>query len=283
MFTILFLLLILLQRAIIYYDSTSVETPEVEQLQSIPHSVLVVGIVRDIAAPLRYNIMRMMKISPIFQSYQMFIYENDSSDGTVEVLREAQERYGANRFRFTSQQKIDPYLAVTYSRTDRYEKMAAFRNQYIQELRKAEYNHVDYVMVFDFDTVGMFSCAQLIRAFQEKEWDALFGMAQINHYPKKDPLYRLTHLQTGYDSLAFVSMGGVSGKTLRPIIEDDDPLLQVKSAFNGLAIYPRDILMKVEYSGRGKCEHIRLHEDMWRLGHTRTFIAPYLTWCHNFN
>jgi hypothetical protein len=181
-------------------------------------------------------------------------------------------------------------LAIQYTKVERYEKMANFRNKYIDELRKPEYDHVDYIMVFDFDSLGMFTAEQLIRVFSESQpWDALFANAQIWYSRVKNPLYNLVHLHSGYDTLAFVSaedtvvngQADVWGKDKRLVTDDQGPWIHVKSAFNGLAIYPRHILMQVKYSGQGQCEHIRLHQDMWNLGYTNTFIVPYLAWCHS--
>lgn len=290
MFTVLLLLLLVTQCMMVLKEANHVETITLPaHIGSIHKSVLVVGIVRDIAEPLRKSIDRLMKLLPIFTRYQVFIYENDSTDGTKQVLQEAKDAF-PDHFHYQCEDKIDDKLAVLYTKVERYEKMAEYRNKYIEELRKPQYDHMDYVMVFDFDSKGMFTANQLQRVFSISEpWDALFAHAQAWYRHVKSSFYNVLQTNSGYDTLAFVSADdtvfgfgqGIWGKHKRLVMRDDGPLVHVKSAFNGLSIYPRHILMQVRYSGRGQCEHIRLHQDMWDLGYTKTYIVPYLAWCHS--
>jgi hypothetical protein len=275
-------LLTFIQLRIIQENAGRIVHIKPDQVGILPYHIVVVGIVRDIAEILKLNIERVMNILPMFKEYSVFIYENDSNDGTQQVLEEAQQKYGVHRFKYTSQTKIDSHLAIEYQGKGRFERMAKFRNEYVQELRKPEYDQVDYVMVLDWDLRGMFNDQHMYKLFHNTKpppFDAMFAHVQ-NRYPvARNPISSVYSFNEGYDTLALVLLNGKGGKQVRLILYEYDEPCHVRSAFNGMGIYRKVIFDTLEYRG-DKCEHICFHEDMWKQGYTQTYIIPYIAFCH---
>jgi len=256
-----------------------------EEKNTLPYSVAVVGIARDIAERMRRNIEKVMDILPMFRKYVVYIYENDSRDGSQKVLQDAQARYGSDVFRYVSKIGVDPKLAVEYhGGNTRYIKMARYRNECVYELRKPDYSDIDYVIVVDWDHMGMFTSQDMKTIFGGtdpiiEQCDGLFANAK-NDVPRRRNLFNaLFYTDSTYDKLAMVYPDDASGYGTRLFTGDGNELIHMKSAFSGVGIYPKHIMDKFEYRG-DVCEHICLHEDMWKAGYTRTYILSSFVFNH---
>jgi len=255
-----------------------------DEKNTLPYSVAVVGIARDIAVPMRRNIEKIMDILPMFRKYVVYIYENDSKDGSQKVLEEAQAKYGSDVFHYVSKMGVDPKLAVKYEGNARYVKMARFRNECIYELRKPDYDDIDYVIVLDWDHVGMFTSKDMKTIFGGpnpiiEQCDGLFANAK-NDVPRRRNLFNALYFtDSTYDKLAIVYPDDSDAWSTRLFTNDGNELVHVKSAFGGVGIYPKKVIEQFEYRG-DKCEHICFHEDMWKAGYTRTYILSSFVFSH---
>ena len=104
------------------------------------------------------------------------VYENDSTDGTAEWIRDLSAR--RNDVRLLSEQGYRPAMAEGRCSRWRYERPAACRNQCLG-LARQQAPHVDYAVVLDIDFDG-FDQVYIIAAIREidrfhPDWQALCG------------------------------------------------------------------------------------------------------------
>lgn len=252
-------------------------------------TIIVCGIVRDAERGLRHNMPVIERVVEKFRSYNIILFENDSSDSTKEVLNHWQSIIG-DRLVIVSEdigmkavtpiaREVNSNPFYSYMRIN---KMAELRNQYMSYI---ESNSLiaDYLMVVDLDVVNI-SMDGIMSSFEMGvEWDAVTA----NGYSLSPKLRRRYH-----DSYALAEYGDeinpqTEGKILRmsekyaSLHPGDDPV-RVFSAFGGLAIYRFDAVAGLRYSAipnddsrvEVRCEHFSIYKQMAERGYTRTYINP---------
>ena len=280
--------------------------------QSIPHCVVICTLCRDNAAHATNGrgIERIESIGARFLDYLVLVYENDSADGTRDVLKAWVARNPRVRMlgsedefgRCTRGMQQGYQLESVGKQRQRMNNMAAYRNEYVAALPSIP-SQFSHVMVIDFDCQGSM-CLNGLRRVMERhdEWDVCACNGQMS-FP---PFY--TTLRT-YDSMAFVRRGNASeGPTPReqlsqylvtrhlrhnaffcshifphqewsvnPRRSPCGSLVPVWSSFNGAALYRRAALQGSLYASLPNdvvgCEHIGLHADLHRRGFTRHFVG----------
>ena len=187
------------------------------------------------------------------------VYENDSTDGTAEWIRDLSAR--RNDVRVLSEQGYRPAMAEGRDSRWRYERMAACRNRCL-DLARQHAPHADYAIVLDIDFAG-FSQVDIAAAIREidhlhPEWQALCGSGlsqrdlgvygpSMRVVPTRGSLpvrlYDIAAMQTEYmaqqDALAAAAMAGSAL----------DPPVRVRSAFGGIAVYKPEVLYSLHYEG----------------------------------
>lgn len=242
------------------------------------YRVLVTGIMRNVEEHLAALIDTMDELRTHVGHMRYFFYENDSEDGTAEVLRRWKERLGAEVFDYESEVRNDN---ETYRQQPevRFERMARYRNQ-CQQWIKERANEFTHVIVMDCDLVGGFNVSSIMNLLaRADEWDMVAANG-LSHVQTRSPMYRYYY----YDSLAFADAEGrrVRGKykegpyASRPYLDPTKSTewLPVKSAFGGMAIYRANLLENYTYNDGGEidCEHVMLHRQFPQ--GTRMFIDP---------
>jgi len=248
------------------------------------------SIVRDCDSQLSKNIRRIEKLRKLFKQFYAIIVENDSIDDTKKVL----EEWGKNNdniylfindFRTTNKPKtvdINPNYSI-----HRIERMAFYRNLYLQKLEELELD-VDYVIIMDLD-IHDFYINGIAHSFGvTDEWDVVTANGK-NISPKFIDKIRCKYIY--FDTYALQELRNSSPQTEHDIfskiykyskIPTGQPLIKVNSAFNGLAIYKASAIKNVRYSCRinddqrveAKCEHVALHEDIRNKGNDKIYINP---------
>jgi hypothetical protein len=198
------------------------------------------------------------------------VYENDSTDGTAEWIRDLSAR--RNDVRLLSERGYRPAMADGRDARSRYERMAACRNQCL-ELARQHAPRADYAIVLDIDFED-FEQVYLDDAISEidglhPEWQALCGSGlsqrdlgffgpSMRVVPTRGGLpvrlYDIAAMETGdapRDALAVAAM-------VRPALH---PPVRVRSAFGGIAVYKPEVLYGLHYEGQD-CEHLSLHRRM---------------------
>lgn len=225
-------------------------------------SVAFVAICRNAMPWLPRTLELLEQTGEMFGSWEAFIYENDSVDGTKETLLAWQD---GNRRRVSINDHGRPHLNYTTAPV-RTEALAEYRTQCQRFVMSGE--RVDLVVVFDTDPWGGWSIdglansvwwmcdrgsqcyeAACMASYSWCEWAApVFAQptpshydafaARLNHWGQRDQLW--FHLW-------------------RPPV--GSPPVRMNSAFGQMALYRADYYSRGRYTGED-CEHVTFHRSM---------------------
>lgn len=239
---------------------------------------VIVGIARN-AMPYLHNTLRLVaEAVPQFRSCRMYVFENDSTDGTDGYL----DAFAAD----------NPWLTVEHDtlggpdargfEPERTVRLAGCRNKCLEWVR-ANAPGVTWVIVLDLDPHGGFSPDGIFNSIgwlSAKATQRPAGMASFSLYaehtapdaPPRIAQYdswaaRLNWWRDRREEIGF----GWFSMLLFPV---GAPPVPMNSAFGGLAVYMAEAILApgVEYSG-GDCEHVHLHRRMHEAGY-QLFINP---------
>ena len=208
------------------------------------------------------------QIEPKFNSCHYYIYENDSSDNTPEIIRNWAKT--KDNVVFVTEKLDTPYMPLSTS-TTRTENLAKARNKYVDYIESIK-DKLDYVIVLDSD-FRAFSIKGLFNSFgwlsEKPEASAIAGFSflqKITNFPNgtesKHPLL------TNYDSWAYrhtwwsdTQQNGLMYwfQWWIPLI--GSPLIKVNSAFGGCCIYNVKDFCSARYSGEN-CEHVLFNQKI---------------------
>lgn len=250
-------------------------------------TLTVCSIVRNAERGLRRNIPVIREVCSRFRDYHVVVFENDSTDGTVPLLKvwSADDPkvsvfcrdLGVRTIPRPEEVSCNPF----YSRY-RIGKMAGFRNQYLEFVEGQGWNP-DYLMVVDLD-VERLDLQAIMTSFESSlEWDAVtaFGHSLSPRLTRRyHDTYALVELgkETVPQTEASIVEAGYRLGSLRP----SDAWIPVFSAFGGLAVYRYECIRGLRYQCLDNadprvevhCEHYSLCLQMRERGFSRIFINP---------
>jgi hypothetical protein len=257
----------------------------------LDYNIIIVSCARNIDKYLNKSLTKINMIKSLFKSSKVFIYENDSTDKTLEILKDWENN---NIIKLFTEKN------VLGKRTER---LAHGRNILYNEAMK---NDFDLLIVMDLDNViELLSEEGILSCFDIKEDWAMIGANQLGNY------YDLWALRTYDDWMPFdcwecVNINKKSeyycfSSRLKNIPINNNPI-KVKSCFGGIAIYKRKYLNNCSY-GNGLqgdinkyeiCEHVQFNEYIIRNGgniyinpklisYNNTFIENYMNTIKNTN
>jgi len=224
-------------------------------------SVVFVGMARSIDGVLPWSIERIQEIGKSFASWHAVVVENDSNDGTKDILHAWQASDPA-RVLVTCTDYGRPHLHG-FER-DRVESYAQYRNE-CRTIAQEIAPDADYVIVLDLDAWGGYSQDGVLNSIFWLERILTAGaMASVSLFEIKDQLGTL-HL-CHYDQWAFRWESYTHRirewftRWIPPI--GSQPML-VKSAFGGLCVYKAAPFYASHYfSDQGDIEHVGLHKSL---------------------
>ena len=258
-------------------------------------NIIICSIVRNAERGLRRNIPIMNEFCKEFQDYRCYVYENDSTDATKELLMQWQDSNKEKVFVCTndtdhsktipsakSVKGINPFFS--HKRID---KMSHLRNQYMKFAHSLEERgfRADYLMVIDLD-IARIDVASLMTSFAKGiEWDAVTAFG----YSLSPQLRRRYH-----DTYALTLWGDEKNPQTEKKIKEytirfaqlkpNDEWIRVASAFGGAAIYRYEAVKGVYYTEPAidnddirvevKCEHFSLYKQIMERGYDRFYINP---------
>ncbi len=242
------------------------------------YDIILVGCARDIGKYLYNTLNKINMIKKMFKSTKVFIYENDSTDNTLDILKDWENK---NIIKLITEKNV-PGL--------RTERLAHGRNMLYKEAMK---NYFDLLIVMDLDDViELLSEEGILSCFDMKEkWD-MVGGNQLGNY------YDVWALRTYDDWMNFdweechyikkKSINYCLSSRMKNIPINSEPI-KVKSCFGGFAIYKRKYLDNCSY-GNGLqgnddnkyqiCEHVTFNEYFVKNGGT-IYINPKLITFNN--
>jgi hypothetical protein len=220
------------------------------------------GIARDNAAHLDKTLALIERMGAMFASYKVIVYENDSTDNTLALLQAWQCKLGTQKVKILHEHlEWPPAISDGGFSTRRFEILSYCRNKYVEELRRDEYAAYEHAIVLDMD-LWNFDTNGLAHSFGVD--DAVTPWSSISANGVFDG-------RTYYDALAFRSdefpntlHSEEQRYRAQRVYNIEDPLVPVKSAFGGLAIYKRACLIACAYTGTD-CEHVGMYACQSRL------------------
>lgn len=250
-------------------------------------SVSICSIVRDCQNNLFRNKSRIEQLRSLFYKSEVIVFENDSKDKTRQVLLDWQqnskdvhvfyENYSSITIPPRNYEHGNRYFSIS-----RIEKMAFFRNKYIDFLNSSHINR-DFVIVIDLD-ISNFDIHGIIHSFgMYKNWDCISanGISLSYKFRKQyHDSYALIEFEKTNEAQTEHSI--YTNRIRFSFLEPGLPLFPVDSAYGGLAIYKWPAIQDIKYSYlenpdnqvKSKSEHVAIHKSMKEKGYNRIFINP---------
>jgi glycosyltransferase involved in cell wall biosynthesis len=179
---------------------------------------------RNCRNELEQNLLRIERIIPYFKETFIIVVENDSTDGTKELLQSWQEKSNnflviTNNIESNSNSFINKGASM-----ERISRMTFCRNQYLNFLKDNLKEKVNYLMVFD-SRIDSFSAEGIIKALENApdDWSALFANGRYYF-----DLFGIKFLGRYYDLFAYVPYGENTDLTYREMALSADLLSNKK-------------------------------------------------------
>jgi len=266
--------------------------------------IIVCGCTKNSANYIENEINSILNLKHLFFSLNIVIYENDSTDNTVNILKSLERD---KKITLISESGIQSRLK------HRTMIIAHGRNKLVEFVNSK--NAYDYMIMVDLDNVMTnFDQQGLIDAFSYdlNSWDVLTGNCKgiyydiwalrLNKATWSNGHKKIWKRCIDYDCWDMVyhrHQQGIDERLLhiRPFqkhIPRELPLLQVDSAFGGIGIYKVSKIKNCRYYGFTRscsckqyipiygpcrletCEHVSFHEEMLKKNKAKIFICPQL-------
>ena len=264
------------------YEDPFMETSKVPIQDDLrQRRIVFAGLARNVAKRVHKNIHNCVLLGSFFATYKVVIFENDSDDGTREMIKEiASQNSNVLLVECVSNPdcRFDMCDLYTYGimNENRIDRMAFFRNVYLSIVYD-KFSDYDYLCVLDLDVDGVIPISGLAHALAcPLEWSCICANGRFG-IPGTFGL-----LDTMYDAMALClterdiecakrgerSMRHLLSKYLRLMYMSHfekgihDGFVPVLSAFNGVAIYKLRDIVGMYYRKGYTCEHISLHDQM---------------------
>ena len=259
---------------------------------------LVIGILaRDCKKALVSNMQNVELLGSLFKKYHVVVYENDSVDGTKDILRNWAARNAnvsiimedTDTATIPNKSNQNPFPEKSIYRIG---KMVRFRYRLMNVIR--ERFLPDYVCFIDID-IEKFYPQTVVEAIKNapSDWGALFANGAV--YMKYSNHVQPHFMQ--YDSYAYIDEGVDPLKSKNWVVDKDFHLitsarmtwkmrshqyLSCNSAFNGMGIYRWDLIKEQNYDvlqnqeleeiNVSLCEHVGFNMELIRKGY-KNYIA----------
>jgi len=255
---------------------------KLEQIPSLESfEVLIVGLVRNCEPSLESEVETLRASFEDFKNVSFFLVESDSTDGSLEALRELATRIP--NFKFLSLGNLRQSIP------DRIERIAHCRNTYLDYVRNTS-DKCDYVVVADLDGVNnLLTKEKVATCWKFDGWSACTANQTgpyYDIYALRAPGWSEMDCWNEARSLYASGMNPVKSwvKAIRDkqrIISESEDWIEVTSAFGGLAIYKIEAFLEGNYrtfsdDELNVSEHVPFNLKLVASGH-RIFINPKLT------
>ena len=250
--------------------------------------LLIVGLARNSAKNLAGEVQRIARLMTYFyKEIDFYVVESDSSDNTVEVLRNLTS--SMPNFKFETLGNLEKSIP------NRIERLRYCRNRYViryREMQNLFGRTYSEILVVDLDIRNRaLKLKDLSRLFSlNLEWAALFANQKGRYfdiYALRHDSWMPTDCFTEVTKLIEKGLSSRESKQLaiwskmRKINRDGAPI-PVNSAFGGMGLYKSWVFDKFDYSinetplEATESEHVALHHKIQNAGGSM-YILPWFT------
>lgn len=197
-----------------------------------------------------------------FKNYNIFVYENDSTDNTVKELHRYKNDFPDN-FEFLSETRKVAHMPLSKSKA-RTQNLAYCRNLCLENIKN---NHRDakITLIIDSDFLGV-DINGLFSSISFLQHDTISGICGHSFIYHKHPKEPESHILTNYDSWAYRQTWWNDYQETMfwfthwlPFIGSSP--IHVNSAFGGACFYVTEIYTQGKYTGED-CEHVTFHQSL---------------------
>ena len=235
----------------------------------------ILGLCRNSMPAIQLNTQRLERLGSRFWSWQAFVYENDSEDGTAEHLRAWAE--SCEQATVETVKHDRPQLSAEKSKR-RTDALAEYRNRCLEWARDHIPTGANHrIIVIDFDTWGGWSDDGVMNGLHWlEELPGAAGMASVSTVEMAIESHPLGKLRIHYDAWAFRLNHWHEHDMLwfphwHPPVGSDP--IRCNSAFGGMAIYRPDAFFAGGYFG-GDCEHVHHHRKIQAATGLSMYLNP---------
>ena len=245
---------------------------EKDEVPVIDATIAIVAAAYNVEECLSVNIERLLSIGGKFKDFHLYLYENNSTDRTVEIL---QSYHDSDPEHIHICLDSQTWTEKERKGQSRLAKMQMVRHRSQQFMLRTQQQPADLVLLYDIDLIGGIhpsSIPQIMKSWENSTWDALFanGLSYKHSWgPKAFCLWLFNLPLRDYDSLAYEGKNGevISGFNVlgerRTIDLRTD--LPVKSGFSGAALYKYKAFANgnyFHYKDPTVCEHRIFHDSL---------------------
>ncbi len=251
--------------------------------------ILLAGPVRNVASTIQNEVETLVASLGSFKEIYCLVVESDSSDDTLKKLEELQGVI--KNFSFISAGNLKDKLP---RRTDR---IALCRNMIIDAVAtKPEFADIDFVAMADLDGMNyLVTPEKIIDCWDaEEDWDVITANQQGPYYdvwalrhPSWCPVDCWQHKKSLEELIGDQAAENLAVTARQPVLSPRLGLIEVDSAFGGLAIYKREAFLAGRYAGVDSmagfdvADHVPFHEELRAKGY-KIFINCALTNCQQY-
>jgi hypothetical protein len=249
---------------------------------------LICGVSRNAGPALSQTLAKIERLKDLIEDWLVLVVTNDNTDGSDAVLDEwvkTDTRHHVIR--------MDGLLAAYPNRTDR---IAVARNAYLHYLRSLPEDKFAYLLIMDFDGLNTNidppgAIAAIIKV--KENWAGLFANQRQAYYD----IYALRHSEwcssdcwedirraKRYPMRLWRKKAAIIEKFVfsrQYLIPPDSGVINVMSAFGGMAIYKVAALDRCWYGSRNRqgrpvCEHVIFNGEVVRNGGSLYIVSDLL-------
>jgi len=208
------------------------------------NTVAILACAKNCAQYLPSTMSNIHNIGSLYKDYHVFIYENDSKDGTDSLVR-----------KYNNHPKVTGINETGVKLSYRTWCIAHGRNTVLKALIDSKFNP-EYVIVIDMDDIGAktnFRGLEFVKNSMnlKEHWDGIFPNHDYDLWA-----YRVPGILKNFWQMQVrpIGAGGAYEKFVRKRIWstkfDKNGLSGIYSGFNGIAIYKYNIYIKGTYCGK---------------------------------
>lgn len=230
------------------------------------HKVVFAGITRNNAPDLAITIKTIEYIGSFFSDYRVIIFENDSDDGTKQIL--ANWKMNNPRINIISEN-----YSIQKRPSNKF--LAAARNKYIKALEDRQYAEFDMAVFIDMDMAFGIDVRGIQDSFAKIDaWDAVCSNGIFKSTGEMWDAFAFRNAEFPHDTRVPGYWDQLLPK-IQKVHSVGSDLTPVHSCFGGLAIYKKASIANCEYDSIDEdCEHIAFHKCATTKNKMRMFLNP---------